>query len=201
MAIKRHGKKKARRKSATRRGQSKPFPQWALLSAGLVAGLVVAGLVQLIVIRASQPDSGLRNLVTQNKNSSGTSGKESATQPNNTQPQVAKYDFYTILPEVETVLPDLGAEPASRINTEQDVHYILQAGSFGSFEDADRLKAKLALNGLVAHIQKISIDNKGDFHRVRLGPYKNLKELDATSKRLKQLGIPALRLSVKQSDT
>lgn len=112
-----------------------------------------------------------------------------------------KYDFYTILPETETVLPDRShrdkPEKAAKIEKPEDsVSYILQAGSFPTFKDADELKAKLALGGLVGHIQKVSIEGKGDYYRVRLGPYDKLEKLDPVEQQLKQLGI-AKPLAIK----
>ena len=67
--------------------------------------------------------------------------------------------------------------------------YVLQAGSFNNFQDADQLKAKLAMNGLVAQIQKIIIEGKGEYYRVRLGPFENLEALEAAEQQLKRLGI------------
>jgi cell division protein FtsN len=114
---------------------------------------------------------------------------------------IPKYDFYTILPEIETVLPDKETSAARKPGgaaTPANVSYVLQAASFARFEDADHLKAKLTLNGLVAHIQKIVIEGKGEYHRVRLGPYSNLDELDAADQRLRALGIRGLRLKLKR---
>lgn len=201
MATKKRRKKKLRRKAATRRGRPKPFPQWALLSAGLVAGLLVAGLVQLIIARTGDPDSGLRNLVSQSKTAPAAAKKRRADKPAKTAAN-NRYDFYTILPEIETVLPDI--DSYKNINptenrAERNVSYVIQTGSFSNYKDADRMKAKLALSGMVAHIQKISIEDRGVFHRVRLGPYQQLAELNTISGQLKQLGIPALRLKIKQS--
>jgi len=80
-----------------------------------------------------------------------------------------KFDFYTILPETETVLPERRARSKPvKTKPEEGISYILQAGSFAGFEEADQVKAKLALSGLVAHIQKITIEGKGEYHRVRL---------------------------------
>jgi cell division protein FtsN len=109
-----------------------------------------------------------------------------------------KYDFYTILPETETVLPDrsVRTKPDTAGKAEAGVTYVLQAGSFPNFQDADELKAKLAINGLVAQIQKVSIEGRGDFYRVRLGPYNKLETMDATEQQLKQLGV-AKPLAIK----
>jgi cell division protein FtsN len=114
----------------------------------------------------------------------------------------SKFDFYTILPETETVLPERGKkEPqktAKAEKSEEGVNYILQAASFNNYNDADQLKAKLALQGLPATIQKVSIDGKGEYHRVRVGPYEKLDDLDAASQQLSRMGIKAMRLKVKK---
>jgi cell division protein FtsN len=112
-----------------------------------------------------------------------------------------KFDFYTILPETETVLPERRAR-AKPVKTkpEEGVSYILQAASFAGFEEADHLKAKLALAGLVAQIQKVSIEGRGDYYRVRLGPFDKLENLDAAEQQLKQFGIAKpLALKVKSA--
>jgi len=79
------------------------------------------------------------------------------------------------------------------------VRYALQAASLANFNDADQLKAKLALAGLEARIEKVTIEGRGDFYRVRLGPYAKLEDLEAATKQLDQLGIKALRLKLKKT--
>ncbi|MBW1855751.1 MAG: SPOR domain-containing protein, partial [Deltaproteobacteria bacterium] len=74
----------------------------------------------------------------------------------------------------------------------------LQAASYSSFNDADKLKAKLALNGLTSRIEKISVDGKGQFYRVRLGPYSSTRTKKDVVKRLGALGIKPLHLKVKK---
>ncbi len=49
--------------------------------------------------------------------------------------------------------------------------YFLQAGSFQRAEDADNLKAQLALTGLEATIVAASVPDRGVWHRVRIGPF------------------------------
>lgn len=187
--------KRKRRPSATRKGKSKPLPTWVFVGAGILVGLVVGGLIQLVISRTSSPDSGLRALMT-----SGPGEEARVTAPKKTvqkKSERTKYDFYTILPEIETVLPDSGRASAIPLKTNKNVRYVLQAGSFARFVDADRLKASLTLNGLDAKIQKVSIENKGDFHRVRLGPYMDFSQLEQTHARLQSLGIKAIRLKVR----
>ncbi len=118
-------------------------------------------------------------------------------------PAKPKLDFYTVLPEVETVLPEKGAKAAPKAAkpepAETGASYMLQAASFASFEEADRLKARLALSGFEAQIEKVSIEGKGDYFRVRLGPYRNMQELDTASQKLAQQGIKTIRLKIRKA--
>ena len=75
--------------------------------------------------------------------------------------------------------------------------YVLQVGSYQSFEDADRMKAKLAFSGLIAFIQKVSIEGRGDFYRVRLGPYDSIETMQSANSALQGQGINAVRFKVK----
>lgn len=69
--------------------------------------------------------------------------------------------------------------------------YFLQAGSFPNPDDAEKLKARLALLGLESSIQVATIPDKGVWYRVRLGPYRNADELNRTRTSLKQNGVEA----------
>jgi cell division protein FtsN len=121
------------------------------------------------------------------------------------------FEFYTILPEMEVVIPDeeLVAPDAPEgthgktetpppATTREGEDYILQMGSFRRFEDADRMKAKLALIGIEADIQKVSINNRDTYHRVRSGPYHGQTQLNAARKLAKQNNISSLVIKLKQ---
>ncbi|MFC1664372.1 SPOR domain-containing protein [Pseudomonadota bacterium] len=112
---------------------------------------------------------------------------------------VPKFDFYKMLPEYErVVLEDEPMEPlAVRKNkTDKGSFYILQAGSYARYADADRLKAKLAIKGLEPHIQTVSIEGKGKYYRVRLGPFINMRKLAEVDNKLSKQNIKAIRLKV-----
>jgi cell division protein FtsN len=55
----------------------------------------------------------------------------------------------------------------------------------------DNLKAKLALLGVEAKIQSVSIPDKGMVHRVRVGPLSKQEDVDRVRAQLKQDGINA----------
>ncbi len=174
------------------------WPIWSLLALGLAVGIALTVLLQLLAQRTHAPGSGLNTLFSSAEKPRRAVDKAPVAEA---PAKIPKYDFYTILPEIETVLPEKESSTASKpagAATPAQVSYVLQAASFARFEDADRLKAKLTLNGLVAHIQKVVIEGKGEYHRVRLGPYNNLGELDAADQHLRTLGIRGLRLKLKR---
>lgn len=72
-----------------------------------------------------------------------------------------------------------------------DEPYFLQAGSFSNADDAEKLKARLALLGIESSTQTATIPDKGVWHRVRLGPYKNADEMNKARNLLKQNGVEA----------
>jgi cell division protein FtsN len=123
----------------------------------------------------------------------------------------ANYDFYTVLPAIEEVLPK-DSEPTPKVvvtdvspstepetaNTAQlpaGTAYYLQVASYQNPKEADRLKAELALSGLRPVIQNVSIDNK-QYYRVRIGPYSDYGSMTADDYQLSQMGFKALRLRV-----
>ncbi|MDD5299517.1 MAG: SPOR domain-containing protein [Gallionella sp.] len=67
----------------------------------------------------------------------------------------------------------------------------LQAASFSNADDAEKLKARLAMLGVETSIQTVTIPDKGVWHRVRSGPYKNTGEMNSARILLKQNGVDA----------
>ena len=101
-----------------------------------------------------------------------------------------------MLPKFEVIIPD--QEPDVSVDTEpraieEPGVYVLQAGSFSTFADADRRRAVLAMQGIESSIQRVSIDDK-TYHRVRIGPIDNLEELNVTRSRLRAAEIDVLRI-------
>jgi cell division protein FtsN len=69
--------------------------------------------------------------------------------------------------------------------------YFLQVGAFQTEEEADNLKAKLALQGFEAVVQTASIPDKGIWHRVRVGPLNDLDQINKTKGDLLSNGFNA----------
>lgn len=98
-----------------------------------------------------------------------------------------RFDFYKILPgqvdPVTTETPSASVEPGPAKKP------YLQLGAFQNQDDADNLKAKLALLGIEATIQSVSVPGKGMLHRVRVGPFPRQEDIDRVKAQLKQNGI------------
>ena len=73
---------------------------------------------------------------------------------------------------------------------------MLQAGSFTTLADADRRQASLALLGIESHIQSVTVDD-GEYHRVRIGPISDLKELNRLRRRLKDARVETMLMQAK----
>ncbi|WP_246210999.1 SPOR domain-containing protein [Vogesella oryzae] len=102
-----------------------------------------------------------------------------------------RFDFYKILPGKQEALPSTGkgTSDASGDSNVAVQRLFLQAGAFQSESEADNMKARLALMGVEAKIQSLSMPDKGLMHRVRIGPFERQDELDALRARLRQDGI------------
>lgn len=99
-------------------------------------------------------------------------------------PAAQKSTTHTTAVQKETPKP---AQPHTALSEP----YFLQAGSFSNADDADKLKAKLALIGMEASVQTVTIPDKGVWHRVRLGPYHNADDMNKARVALKQNGVDA----------
>ena len=96
------------------------------------------------------------------------------------------FDFYKVLPsDTPSELPSRPAPAAP------EPRYYLQAGAFQNADDADNLKAQLAMLGIEAVIQTGEVPEKGVFHRVRVGPFAAMDDVDRTRSLLTQNDIPA----------
>jgi len=123
--------------------------------------------------------------------------QEAKTEPSETTEDKTRFDFYTILPgserqvsTEEVKIKEQSTEPSVQ-NT-----YFLQVGAFQTEEEADNMKATLALQGFEALVQTATIPNKGVWHRVRVGPLKNLELINKTKADLASNGFKSDLITV-----
>lgn len=150
------GKDYVKRGNNRKSGTSGGMPGWLWAFVGLTAGLLVA---TGLYLRKPLPQSGHALPAEEREQADDT-----------------RFDFYEMLPNYEVKVPEgsnADAPPADP--TQPPGTYLIQAGSFRTFEDADRLKASMAMLGVESHIERSPPDTNGhSWYRVRTSPEKEM---------------------------
>ena len=204
-------KKTVRKKTTSKTSSSGPknsgVPRWVVFLAGIAVTFAVIFLKDYF-FKPQTPEEPRDLTPFSQRADNATSDVETPPEENVKPNEIKKefelkrdprFTFYERLPLDEIIIPqealdvevdkNKSKEPLEKIIKEGS--YVVQAGSFQEFTDADRRKAELALLGLESVIQKVSID-KRNWYRVRIGPYINLTELNSTRQRLRDGSIDAL---------
>lgn len=194
-------KKPGRSRGATR-GRS-GTPGWIWLLAGLLIGL---GLAWYLFARGYIPQPAAETIEAESQGPADTTGEEEIA-PAREEPKKSRYDFFTVLPEMEVVVPE--AELSERTRAESRAEstqqadtttppqvtdtdqYLLQVGSFRAASDAEQMKARLALLGISARVQSVTV-NDAAWHRVRVGPVNGARQAESMRRRLADNGIESL---------
>ena len=180
----------------TRRGRTTGFSGWMGVVCGLAVGLGVAGIVY---IKDHRPEAQISRAVkADRKKFHGNEPPEWSAGDPGTEDSAKSYAFYDMLPKFEVVVPekekdvrpDIKSVPETRRGT-----YVLQAGSYKNYADADRVRAQLALQGVESKVQKVSVDND-TWHRVRIGPISKLDELNRLRQILRKAEVDVLVIRV-----
>lgn len=189
-------------------------PLWTGILVGLVIGVSMAALLTWYLMKSPSPFLQKERLTvnppaetakpampaetaTPAANSPTAASGESGGKP--------RFEFYKVLTDKQdatAATPSRRADkPKAAENKPADTRaadtgpavvyepHLLQAGSFPKADDAEKLKAKLALLGVEASVQSATIPDKGVWYRVRLGPYKSAEELSSARSFLKQNGV------------
>ena len=110
-----------------------------------------------------------------------------------------RFDFYKILPGSEEPVTEQQFKDAQEKPAPVKETFYLQAGAFQNAPDADNLKARLALVGVAATVQTTELPDKGVWHRVRVGPYTAIDDLNRARETLKQNGIETTLIKVREA--
>ncbi len=180
-----------------RRKPSGGFSGWVGLVCGLCVGLAIAGIVY---VKDHRPDAPVAHAAKADKKKSRSNEPPDAegADAGAAEDSAKSYAFYDMLPKFEVVVPekekdvrpDNRAVPETRRGT-----YVLQAGSYKNFADADRVRAQLALQGVESKVQKVSVDND-TWHRIRIGPISKLDELNRLRTILRKADVDVLVIRV-----
>ena len=112
--------------------------------------------------------------------------EDQAKDPN----EKTRFEFYEMLPGNEEPVTEIELQKAAEQPILKDKYY-LQVGSFKDTEDAENLKAKIAMLGMEAYVQSADLSEKGMWHRVRVGPFTKIDTIKKTRSSLLQSGIKA----------
>lgn len=191
-------------------------PLWLGLFIGYTLGIASAIGVWLYISQAPSPfliqgkeSSGQSLEKSAQRLPSSSAEKKVSPRANQTETAGPRFDFYKILPGIEepsvedafdlAPLPPTAAATQkapeklpAKISEEAVVpkdQYYLQAGSFRSSGDAERMKAELAMLGVVASVQVGKSDSNVLVHRVRIGPFAKMEELDRVRAVLQSNGM------------
>jgi cell division protein FtsN len=110
-----------------------------------------------------------------------------------------RFDFYQILPDMEIVIPEHEIEERRRLEgtgKSKPGTFIIQIGSFRKAQQADTLKARVALLGIASTVQTVN-QNGSIWHRVKSGPYTSFRMVDKLQNRLHHNNIDSIAIKLK----
>lgn len=198
------------------KNSSKGNPFFTGLLIGILLG-VAASLAVVMFIKGgdspfaemSKPSKSLAEKIREDAKNTANVNKEveaqtSADAPaadNTNSEDKTRFDFYTILPgsESQVSTEEIKIKEETPLPTSQPT-YFLQVGAFQTEEEADNMKATLALQGFEALVQTATIPDKGIWHRVRVGPLKNLDQINKTKADLINNGFKADLIKVNSDN-
>lgn len=215
----------AKKKPAPKRGASryqappkKPVPGWVWM----VCGLVIGGFMVFLFSLEPGKD-GVKRV----KPEDAKRAAEPAKSDSKPEPVKPKYDFYTLLPESEVIVPpeavpektpppatpaELAKADAARAEAALKgetppplptavkaavTQYFLQAGSFRKQDDADKVRAQIILLGQDVQVESGTVREE-TWYRVLVGPFSNREQLTAAQKKLAGSGFSNLLLQQRQ---
>jgi cell division protein FtsN len=183
-------------KHRSRNSRQQSTPGWQWLVAGLAFGLTVALGVYLYDRRPGgvAQQHPARPVPAQ--------VRETPDEPAAPERARSRFDFYEELPKFEVVIPERERDVrpgAPEAPVSEPGTYVLQAGSFRNVGDADRVQATLAMQGIESRIQQVTID-EDTWHRVRIGPYDDLDQLEQMRAKLREKNIEVLMIRVVEAE-
>jgi len=168
-------------------------PAWLWLLSGILLGL---GLAYYLWSKGYIPQPRVDSAATEESTEQLSPADVDEVAPASDEPRKSPYDFFTVLPEMEVVVPEqelsAKSQPSENPAAQADTgSYLLQVGSFREKSDAEQLKARLALLGISAQTQSVTV-NDVTWHRVRVGPVNGVRQADEMRTKLSANGIESL---------
>lgn len=103
-----------------------------------------------------------------------------------------------VKPALAAIAPAPGsAPPQPTAQLARGEQFLIQVAAYRTRADAEQRVAALALAGLAARVEQVTIDNKDTWFRVRLGPYGSASAASAAQQSLKAQGFSGVVMKVK----
>jgi cell division protein FtsN len=166
-------------------------------SLGLLRWMLITALIIVFVVFLVYLIAGSKQVPQTSQAVPGKAGAETTAalkEEIKSEPKPPQFDFYTILPEKEVVVPEYEIKTRTReeqVGKAKNTQYIMQAGSFKSFIEADQLRARLALMGIESKVQKAKVGSV-NWYRVKMGPFTQTASVNSIRSRLRKNGIDVI---------
>jgi cell division protein FtsN len=183
-------------KPAPPKPETKPNPFLNGLIVGLLVGVAIA-VALAVYIKGGESPFSQKTEPTVTVESSNPVETKKDTKAEEV-PTKDRFEYYNILPGNESKVTEQEIKQLEN-NTQAKETYFLQVGAFKTEQEADNVKAKLALLGLEAIIQTASTPDHGVIHRVRVGPFADPSQLTKTRGDLVENGFKPDLIKVNTS--
>ena len=196
MAAKSSSNKKGATRHAKPTPPATPVKWWLWLLVPALVGAFIFGLAQLSKVPTTSSNTAKTpaKAATTPEKKPATSSKAA---PNTTSEKKDTFEFYQILQDSEVDTSHVDAYQSTP-RGEQDFLYMIQAASFRSNSDADRLRAKLILSGLSANIRQTTGEDDRAWYRVVLGPYDSRSKMNRAQDKLVSMDIQSYSYKIKK---
>ncbi|MSP27356.1 MAG: SPOR domain-containing protein [Methylococcales bacterium] len=167
--------------------------KWMLITASAISAVVLIVYLSGIGLKGVAPDEVV-GVLPEPVEPPKTTTEPEIVKTAEPEVQATQFEFYTILPEKETIVPAYEIKTRTReerIGQAKATQYIMQVGSYNTTKDAEKMQAKLSAMGIEAHIQKAKVGNTV-WYRIKIGPFAQIASVNTLSARLKQSGIDAI---------
>lgn len=165
-----------------------PVKSWSVWRWMLITAFAISAVVLVVYLSGTKPKT-IADVASTTK-----PVEADITKPKEPEVKPTQFDFYTLLPEKEVVVPEYEIKTRTReerVGQAKATQYIMQAGSYNGMKEAEQMRAKLASMGIEANIQKAKVDNTIRY-RVKLGPFTQIASVNVINARLKQNGIDVI---------
>ena len=166
--------------------------KWMLLIAVII--LIAVGLAYLITKLFKKDENTSVSIAVEQQKDPKSQAEDKAVPVVDLGPKPPQFDFYTILPDKEVIVPEYEIKTRAReerVGKAKETHYVMQAGSFKTAKEADELRLKLAAMGIESKIDKSKMGDV-NWYRVKMGPYTQTESVNTVQSRLRKNGIDVL---------